>query len=158
MTTPPAQPPPEWRPLGLAEISHIFGVAEATPTRWKYLHIRTSFPLPDGYTGRNNPYWYLTTLKTWATTAKRNRWPGDDVVALRMTTLTERDAARREADEDRAVEIERRAAALREQTELRAVANRARERLLALQREVEEAEAAATAAEQRAADPLAHAS
>lgn len=130
----PDAPPPEWRPLGLAEIAELLDVNEATPTRWKYLRGRTKFPPPDGHTSHTVPFWYYRTIETWARATKR--WPGDEEARRRAEAATARDAAKREA-------IAR-----------RADADLARERLLVMQREAEEAQAAAEAAEAaaRAAD------
>jgi hypothetical protein len=133
-------------------VSFVFGVGEATATRWKYNHERNGFPLADGYISRNVPYWYPSTLRPWGLVRVKGRirWPGDSVVAARLAALAERDAARRANDEARAAEIERQALALREVAERRADADRARQRLAALQAEVEAAEAAAADAERRA--------
>lgn len=127
----PDGPPLQWQPLGLAEIADLLGVNEATPTRWKYLRARTKFPAPDGHTSRTVPFWYYRTIERWARDTRR--WPGDEEAAARAEAAAARDAARREADERRAD------------------ADRLRERLLALQRELADAEAAAEAAAARAA-------
>jgi hypothetical protein len=120
-------------PLGLAEIAELLGVNDATPTRWKYLSGRTKFPPPDGHISRTVPYWWRSTIETWARATRR--WPGDDVAAEREATAAARATARREAEERRAD------------------AQRLHEQFLVLQRELAEAVAAAEEAERRAAEP-----
>lgn len=133
-TAPQEDPMPtrtDERPIGLAEIADLLGVNEATPTRWKYLRARTGFPAPDGYVSRTVPYWWLSTIETWARATKR--WPGDDEVTARRQAAAARDLARRHAEERRA-EVDQ-----------------VRERLVEVQRELEAAEAAAAEAERLAA-------
>lgn len=117
-------------PLGLAEIAVLFGVNEATPTRWKYLRARTGFPAPDGHISKTVPFWWSSTIEEWGRAT--GRWPGDEQASARAAAVAAREEALREAEERRAD------------------ADRARERLLALQRELELAEAAAADAERRA--------
>lgn len=63
------------RPIGLAEIAKILGVAEATPTRWRYRQEQTGFPEPDGFISTTVPFWWDTTIERWA--RKTHRWPGE---------------------------------------------------------------------------------
>lgn len=117
-------------PLGLAEIAVLFGVNEATPTRWKYLRHRTGFPSPDGHVSKTVPYWWDSTIEAWGRAT--GRWPGDDEADRRAAAVAARETALRQAEESRAA------------------ADRTREQLLVLQRELAENEAAAADAERRA--------
>lgn len=67
-------------PVGLAEIAAMFGVDEATPTRWRYRshkgRMHPPLPDPDGYIS-GSPFWWDLTMEHWATDSRRRlvRWP-----------------------------------------------------------------------------------
>jgi hypothetical protein len=67
-------------PVGLADISAMFGVAPDTSTRWKYRssqgRMHPPFPPPDGYTS-GAPFWWDVTIAAWAADCGRTllRWP-----------------------------------------------------------------------------------
>jgi hypothetical protein len=67
-------------PVGLADISAMFGVAPDTSTRWKYRssqgRMHPPFPPPDGYTS-GAPFWWDITIAAWAADCGRTllRWP-----------------------------------------------------------------------------------
>jgi hypothetical protein len=67
-------------PVGLAEISAMFGVAPDTSGRWKYRssqgRMHPAFPPPDGYTS-GAPFWWDITIAAWSADCGRTllRWP-----------------------------------------------------------------------------------
>jgi hypothetical protein len=67
-------------PVGLADISAMFGVAPDTSTRWKYRssqgRMHPPFPPPDGYMS-GAPFWWDVTIAAWAADCGRTllRWP-----------------------------------------------------------------------------------
>jgi hypothetical protein len=62
-------------PVGLAEISQMFGTEKNTPTRWLYRSRKglmdPPFPEPDGHVSGTIPFWWHTTPERWAKASKR---------------------------------------------------------------------------------------
>jgi hypothetical protein len=76
---PPAHHDCPW-PVGLAEISEMFGVAKETATRWKYRsslgRLHPPFPPHAGFIS-GDPFWWDVTIAAWAADCGRTllRWP-----------------------------------------------------------------------------------